>query len=119
MRRQTPEEARTTDEVELVLPIEDQRWTLRVAPTPAFVSAQESALPPLVLAAGLLVAALAALSVRYILISRLKSVHLAKSLALNAGIISSSRAPGHRHRSRLPHHDFQPGRRSGPGLPRQ
>jgi PAS domain S-box-containing protein len=36
------------------------------------------------------VAALAALSVRYILISRLKSAHLAKSLALNAGIISSS-----------------------------
>ena len=42
------------------------------------------------LAAGLLVAALAALSVRYILISRLKSAHLGKSLALNAGIISSS-----------------------------
>ena len=41
-------------------------------------------------AAGLLVAALAALSVRYVLISRLKSAHLAKSLALNAGIISSS-----------------------------
>jgi PAS domain S-box-containing protein len=47
-------------------------------------------LPSLVLAAGLLVAALAALSVRYILISRLKSAHLAESLALNAGIISSS-----------------------------
>ena len=47
-------------------------------------------LPSLVLAAGLLVAALSALSVRYILISRLKSAHLAKSLALNAGIISSS-----------------------------
>ena len=53
-------------------------------------TSQKSALPPLVLAAGLLVAALAALSVRYILISRLKSAHLAKSLALNAGIISSS-----------------------------
>jgi PAS domain S-box-containing protein len=76
--------------IEQALRIEDQNWTLRVAPTAAFVAAQESSLPPLVLAAGLLVAALAALSVRYILISRLKSVHLAKSLALNAGIISSS-----------------------------
>jgi PAS domain S-box-containing protein len=36
------------------------------------------------------VAALAALTVRYLLISRLKSAHLSKSLALNAGIISSS-----------------------------
>ncbi len=70
--------------------IQDQAWTLRIAPTAAFVASQKSALPPLVLAAGLLVAALAALSVRYILISRLKSAHLAKSLALNAGIISSS-----------------------------
>jgi PAS domain S-box-containing protein len=76
--------------VERSLRLQDQSWTLRLAPTAAFVAAQESSLPPLVLAAGLLVAALAALSVRYILISRLKSAHLAKSLALNAGIISSS-----------------------------
>jgi PAS domain S-box-containing protein len=76
--------------IELALRIEDQEWTLRVSPTRAFVAAQESSLPSLVLAAGLLVAALAALSARYILISRLKSAHLAESLALNAGIISSS-----------------------------
>ncbi len=76
--------------LERSLQIEDQVWTLSVAPTAAFVAAQESSLPPLVLVAGLLVAALAALSVRYILISRLKSAHLAKSLALNAGIIESS-----------------------------
>ncbi len=76
--------------VERELQLEDQRWALRIAPTTAFVAAQQSSLPPLVLGAGLLVAALAALSVRYILISRLKSAHLAKSLALNAGIISSS-----------------------------
>jgi PAS domain S-box-containing protein len=70
--------------------IQDQTWILRIAPTAAFVESQKSELPSLVLAAGLLVAALSALSVRYILISRLKSAHLAKSLALNAGIISSS-----------------------------
>ena len=70
--------------------IQDQAWTLRIAPTRSFVESQKSDLPLLILVAGLLVAALAALSVRYILISRLKSAHLAKSLALNAGIISSS-----------------------------
>jgi PAS domain S-box-containing protein len=76
--------------IERELRIEDQAWMLRVSPTAAFVAAQRSSLPPMLLAAGLLVAALAALSVRYILISRLKSAHLSKSLALNAGIISSS-----------------------------
>jgi PAS domain S-box-containing protein len=76
--------------LERSLRMEDQNWTLQVTPTAAFVAAQQSSLPPLVLAAGLLVAALAALSARFILISRLKSAHLAESLALNAGIIESS-----------------------------
>jgi PAS domain S-box-containing protein len=75
---------------ETTMRIQNQSWTLRIAPTVAFVESQKSDLPSLVLIAGLLVAALSALSVRYILISRLKSAHLAKSLALNAGIISSS-----------------------------
>jgi PAS domain S-box-containing protein len=75
---------------EKAMRIEDQIWNLRIAPTPAFVASQKSTLPSLVFAAGLLVAALAALSVRYILISRLQSGRLRKSLALNAGIISSS-----------------------------
>ena len=70
--------------------IGDRAWTLSLVPTPDFVERQKSGLPMLVLGAGLLVAALAALSVRYALISRLKSAHLTKSLALNAGIISSS-----------------------------
>jgi len=75
---------------ERIMRIGNEPWTLRVAPTPAFVASQESSLPSLVLAAGLLVGTLAALSVRFLLISRLKSLHLQKSLALNAGIISSS-----------------------------
>jgi PAS domain S-box-containing protein len=75
---------------ERIMRIGDEPWTLRVAPTAAFIATQKSSLPSLVLAAGLLVAALAALSVRFMLISRLKSLHLGKSLALNAGIISSS-----------------------------
>jgi PAS domain S-box-containing protein len=76
--------------IEKVLRIGDRAWTLRMSPTPDFVERQKSGLPLLVLGAGLVVAALAALSVRFALISRLKSAHLAKSLALNAGIISSS-----------------------------
>jgi PAS domain S-box-containing protein len=76
--------------IEKTLRIGDRAWTLRMSPTPDFVERQKSGLPLLVLGAGLLVAALAALSVRYVLISRLKSAHLSKSLALNAGIISSS-----------------------------
>ena len=75
---------------ETTMRIGDEAWTLRVAPTPEFVDSEKSLLPSLTLAAGLLVAALAALSVRFILVSRLKSLHLAKSLALNSGIISSS-----------------------------
>jgi PAS domain-containing protein len=54
------------------------RWNARIRPADCWCSA------------GLLSRRVAALSVRYVLISRLKSAHLAKSLALNAGIISSS-----------------------------
>jgi len=75
---------------EKILRVGGHAWTLRMTPAPDFVDRQTTGLPLLVLAAGLLVAALATLSVRYALISRLKSAHLAKSLALNAGIISSS-----------------------------
>jgi PAS domain S-box-containing protein len=75
---------------EKVMRVGGHAWILRMVPTPEFVERQTSGLPLLVLAAGLLVAALATLSVRYVLLSRLKSAHLAKSLALNAGIISSS-----------------------------
>jgi PAS domain S-box-containing protein len=75
---------------ERLMRIGDEPWTLRVAPTAAFADAQKSSLPSLVLVAGLLVAALAALAVRFLLVSRVKSLHLGKSLALNAGIISSS-----------------------------
>ena len=76
--------------VEHTMLIEGQSWTLRIAPTNALVASETSALPQLVLVAGLLVGLLSALSVRYLLIARLKSAHLTKSLALNAGIISSS-----------------------------
>jgi PAS domain S-box-containing protein len=76
--------------VEKPLRFKDQLWTLRVTPKLSFVNSQRSSLPSVVLVAGLLVAALAALAVRFVLISRLKSAHLAKSSQLNAGIISSS-----------------------------
>jgi PAS domain S-box-containing protein len=76
--------------LEKPLHFKDQVWTLRVTPKLSFVTSQTSSLPSMVLVAALLVAALAALAVRYVFISRLKSAHLAKSSQLNAGIISSS-----------------------------
>jgi PAS domain S-box-containing protein len=75
---------------ERIMRIGNEPWALRVAPTPEFVTAQKSSLPSMTLTGGMLVALLAALSVRFMLMSRLKSLHLAKSLALNSGIISSS-----------------------------
>jgi PAS domain S-box-containing protein len=79
-----------TSTIDKAMALRDQSWVLRMAPTAQFVASQKSELPLLVMLAGLMVSALSALSVRYILISKLKSAHLSKSLALNAGIISSS-----------------------------
>lgn len=70
--------------------IYDKLWTLRLAPTPQFIENQESALPIAVLIAGLLVAALSALSASYMLISRLKSEYLLKANQLNSAILAST-----------------------------
>jgi PAS domain S-box-containing protein len=57
----------------------DKRWTLRIVPTRQFVESQQTSLPLAVLLAGLLIAALSALSVRYIMVSRLKAAYLETS----------------------------------------
>ena len=56
-----------------------KQWTLRIVPTLQFVESQQTSLPLAVLIAGLLIAALSALSVRYIMVSRLKAAHLEAS----------------------------------------
>lgn len=57
----------------------DKKWTIRVTPTNYFVESQQTSLPFIVFVAGLLIAILLSLTVRYILISRLKSDHLKAS----------------------------------------
>ncbi|ESQ87736.1 hypothetical protein ABAC460_18860 [Asticcacaulis sp. AC460] len=54
----------------------DHAWELRVQPTEAFVAAQRSPLPVIVLFAGLTIAALAALSVNALMLARLRAADL-------------------------------------------
>lgn len=61
------------------LQVYDKQWTLRLVPTLEFIESQKTSLPKAVLVAGLLIAALSALSVRYILVSRLRAAHLEDS----------------------------------------
>ena len=70
--------------------IYDKLWTLRVAPTRQLIESQQTSLPVVVLISGLLIAALAALATRYILVSRQKSAHLLESNRLNSAILSST-----------------------------
>ena len=51
-------------------------WTIRVVPTKNFVRNQKTFLPVIILISGLLIAILLSLTVRYILISRLRSYHV-------------------------------------------
>ncbi len=75
--------------VERRLPIYDKLWKMRITPTQQFIRDQQTLLPISVLIAGLLIAALSALSVRTILISRLRAYYLEASR--NALEISSRR----------------------------
>lgn len=81
-------EARLVAEKTVLL--EGHAWTLRMVPTQKFVQQQRTSLPFATLVGGLLIAALTALSVRYILISRLKSEYLRESNLLNTAILSSA-----------------------------
>ncbi|MET0535762.1 MAG: CHASE domain-containing protein, partial [Steroidobacter sp.] len=70
--------------------LNDKQWMLRLVPTREFIATQRSALPVAVLIAGMLIAVLSAISLRYILVSRLKSARLAESSSLNAAILAST-----------------------------
>ena len=70
--------------------LSDKQWVLRLVPTREFMASQRGALPIAVLIAGMLIAVLSAISLRYILMSRLKSAHLAESSSLNAAILAST-----------------------------
>lgn len=70
--------------------LNDKQWVLRLVPTREFIASQRSALPIAVLIAGMLIAVLSAVSLRYILMSRLKSARLAESSSLNSAILAST-----------------------------
>lgn len=56
--------------------IYDKTWTIKITPTEKFIKSERSFLPMTLFMAGLLIAALLSLTVRYILISRLRSHYL-------------------------------------------
>ena len=70
--------------------LNDKQWVLRLVPTREFIATQRGALPGAVLIAGMLIAVLTAISLRYILMSRLKSARLAESSSLNTAILAST-----------------------------
>jgi PAS domain S-box-containing protein len=57
----------------------DRNWTVIITPTQKFVESRLTSLPLIVLLAGLLIALLLALTIRYILVSRIKSKYLLTS----------------------------------------
>jgi len=59
--------------------VNDKRWTFTVSPTQAFVESKQTRLPLFVLLAGLLIALLSSILVRYVLLARLKAARIAAS----------------------------------------
>lgn len=68
----------------------DKQWLLHIVPTNAFVQEKLSALPAMLLALGIIIGALLALTVRYVMLARMKSEYLAESNKLNDAILSSA-----------------------------
>jgi PAS domain S-box-containing protein len=61
---------------ERTLRVYDRNWTLRVVPTHDFVQSRLTSLPLTVLITGLLIGVLLSVTVRYVLISRIKSLYI-------------------------------------------
>jgi len=59
--------------------VNDKRWSFTIAPTQSFVDTRQTRLPLFVLLAGLLIATLSAILVRYVLVARLKAARVAAS----------------------------------------
>ena len=70
--------------------VADTVWQLSVTPTAAVVRSQSSFLPIMLLFGGIMIAALLALTMRAILLTRVKSAYLVSSNQLNDAILSSS-----------------------------
>jgi len=70
--------------------VADKVWRLTVTPTTVVVRSQSSFLPIMLLIGGLMIAALLALTMRAILLAKVKSAYLVRSNRLNDAILSSS-----------------------------
>ncbi len=70
--------------------VADAVWHLTVTPTDTVVRYEASFLPILLLVGGLMIAALLALTMRAVLLARVKSAYLIRSNQLNEAILSSS-----------------------------
>lgn len=64
---------------EKTLTISDKQWSLQLRPTRQFVESEKTSLPLIVLLAGLIIAALSALSARAIMLARLQANYLQRS----------------------------------------
>ncbi|WP_339913642.1 CHASE domain-containing protein [uncultured Brevundimonas sp.] len=87
-----PEHGTLQDDLKTVrnIRVADTTWHLTVTPTDAVIDGHSSSLPTLLLIAGLMIAALLALTMRSILLSKVKSAYLLESNQLNTAILSSS-----------------------------
>lgn len=70
--------------------VADTVWRLTVTPTERVVRSQSSFLPLMLLIGGLMIAGLLAVTMRAILLARVKSAYLVRSNRLNDAILSSS-----------------------------
>ncbi len=59
--------------------LDDRRWSFEVAPTQRFIDVNSTLMPRIALVAGLLIAVLSGILVRYVLVSRLKAARLQAS----------------------------------------
>jgi PAS domain S-box-containing protein len=73
-------------------PLAGKQWEMRITPSTEFTSRYRTRLPPSLLIAGLAIAALLALTVRAVLLARLRAQRLAESNKLNEGIMASAGA---------------------------
>ena len=76
--------------VQNTLHIHDKEWTIRVVPTREMVESEMTSLPAVMLATGLLIGLLLAMTARAILLARIRSHYLAEANRLNVAILTST-----------------------------
>jgi len=74
-----------------LITISDKTWDLTIVPSQSFVKSKLSNLPILVLGAGLLIALLLALTVRYILMAKYRAANLRRATLLRDAILASTK----------------------------